>query len=51
MTIEGPNRIPWPRWRVMAFMASLSSAAGLSAELYVTQLMTSCAISAEIGEN
>lgn len=29
----------WPFWRRMSFMASLSAAAGLSAQLYLTQLI------------
>jgi hypothetical protein len=37
--IEGPKREPWPRWRVLAFMAGLSLAAGYSARCYVDQLI------------
>jgi hypothetical protein len=38
IAIESQHREPWPRWRVMAFMSSLSLAAGFSARLYVDQL-------------
>lgn len=42
--VEGPARQPWPLWRRMAFMAALSVVCGLSAELYMTQLLTCAAL-------
>lgn len=50
MTIEGPTRQPWPHWRIMSFMATLSVVCGMSAELYMTQLLTCAAMGAREGE-
>jgi hypothetical protein len=40
MTIEPPHRMPMPRTLVLAWMASLSIAAGYSARLYVDELLS-----------
>jgi hypothetical protein len=39
IAVESQHREPWSRWRVMAFMASLSCAARVSVDLYVAQLV------------
>lgn len=39
MTIEGPRRVPVPRYLVLAFMASMAIAAGYSSQCYVEELV------------
>jgi hypothetical protein len=43
--------LPTPRWRVLSWMAALSRAAGLSAELYLTELVTCIALRAIKGDD